>query len=126
MPLPEPPPHADHAAHPGHADHAQHSPQHHGDPAPHESHGGHDHHGGHDKHAGHDPEAFRRKFWLSLALTAVILALDEHFTALLGLPPLAVPGRAWLLPALGACFTATAGGPSSKAPCASSAPACRG
>ena len=28
----------------------------------------HDHHHGHD-HAGHSPEAFRRKFWLSLALT---------------------------------------------------------
>ncbi|GAB3966318.1 heavy metal translocating P-type ATPase [Plantactinospora veratri] len=34
-------------------------------------------HGGHDKHAGHDPEAFRRKFWLSLALTVPIV-LTSH------------------------------------------------
>jgi Cu2+-exporting ATPase len=46
---------------------------------------GHDHHaaigpgghGGHDKHAGHDPEMFRRKFWLSLALTVPIV-LTSH------------------------------------------------
>ena len=36
-------------------------------------HGGHEGHGGHDKHAGHDPEAFRRKFWLSLILTIPIV-----------------------------------------------------
>ncbi|MEV4706320.1 heavy metal translocating P-type ATPase [Actinoplanes sp. NPDC049316] len=40
----------------------------------HASHGG---HGGHDKHAGHDPEMFRRKFWLSLALTVPIV-LTSH------------------------------------------------
>ncbi|GAB3997959.1 hypothetical protein GCM10029992_22410 [Glycomyces albus] len=31
-------------------------------------------HSGHDKHAGHDPEAFRRKFWLSLILSVPIIA----------------------------------------------------
>ncbi|MFF0718778.1 heavy metal translocating P-type ATPase [Micromonospora sp. NPDC003816] len=31
------------------------------------------HDGGHDTHAGHDPEAFRRKFWLSLALTVPVV-----------------------------------------------------
>ncbi|MFC3736832.1 heavy metal translocating P-type ATPase [Paractinoplanes deccanensis] len=40
-------------------------------------HGGHGAHGGHDKHAGHDPEAFRRKFWLSLALTVPIVVTSE-------------------------------------------------
>ncbi|WP_233163487.1 heavy metal translocating P-type ATPase [Glycomyces salinus] len=34
---------------------------------------GHSGHGGHDKHAGHDPEAFRKKFWLSLILSVPIL-----------------------------------------------------
>ncbi|MEV6811909.1 heavy metal translocating P-type ATPase, partial [Micromonospora sp. NPDC051296] len=34
-------------------------------------------HGGHDKHAGHDPEAFRRKFWLSLALTVPIVVTSH-------------------------------------------------
>ncbi|MEH0982534.1 heavy metal translocating P-type ATPase [Micromonospora sp. CPCC 205556] len=32
---------------------------------------------GHDKHAGHDPEQFRRKFWLSLALTLPIIATSH-------------------------------------------------
>ncbi|MFI7023060.1 heavy metal translocating P-type ATPase [Micromonospora sp. NPDC049900] len=31
----------------------------------------------HDKHAGHDPEVFRRKFWLSLALTVPVV-LTSH------------------------------------------------
>ena len=44
--------------------------------------GGHDHHagnghGGHDKHAGHDPEMFRRRFWLSLALTIPLVVTSE-------------------------------------------------
>jgi P-type Cu2+ transporter len=38
------------------------------------THAGHGPHSAHDKHAGHDPEMFRRKFWLSLALTAPIVA----------------------------------------------------
>jgi P-type Cu2+ transporter len=48
------------------------------------SHAGHqgDHHagnghGGHDKHAGHDPEMFRRRFWLSLALTIPLVVTSE-------------------------------------------------
>ncbi|MGC5032848.1 heavy metal translocating P-type ATPase [Micromonospora sp. DT229] len=36
-----------------------------------------DQHGGHDKHAGHDPEAFRRKFWLSLVLTVPIVVTSH-------------------------------------------------
>src|SRR5262245_40705944 len=34
-------------------------------------------HAGHDKHAGHDPEAFRRRFWLSLALTIPVVLTSE-------------------------------------------------
>nr|WP_230417045.1 heavy metal translocating P-type ATPase [Micromonospora tarapacensis] len=34
-------------------------------------------HGPHDKHAGHDPEAFRRKFWWSLALTVPIVVTSH-------------------------------------------------
>jgi Cu2+-exporting ATPase len=46
------------------------------------AHGGGDHdahaaHGGHDKHAGHDPEMFRRRFWLSLALTIPLVVTSE-------------------------------------------------
>ncbi|MER5455635.1 heavy metal translocating P-type ATPase [Micromonospora sp. NPDC002389] len=54
-----------HAAHDRHAGHDKHA-----------GHAGHDKHAGHskhDKHAGHDPEAFRRKFWLSLALTVPVV-----------------------------------------------------
>ena len=42
--------------------------------APHDSHAA---HGAHDKHAGHDPEMFRRKFWLSLALTLPIVVTSQ-------------------------------------------------
>ena len=41
----------------------------------------HDPHGpagaGHDKHAGHDPEAFRRRFWLTLAVSIPVIATSE-------------------------------------------------
>jgi Cu2+-exporting ATPase len=50
--------------------------------SPHQMDGGHDHHagnghGGHDKHAGHDPEMFRRRFWISLALTIPLVVTSE-------------------------------------------------
>jgi Cu2+-exporting ATPase len=38
---------------------------------------GHAGHAGHDKHAGHDPEMFRRRFWLTLALT-IPLVVTSH------------------------------------------------
>ncbi|QLQ39091.1 heavy metal translocating P-type ATPase [Micromonospora robiginosa] len=44
--------------------------------AGHAEHGG-SGHGAHDKHAGHDPEAFRRKFWLTLVLTVPIVATSH-------------------------------------------------
>ncbi len=40
------------------------------------AHGSHGH-AGDDKHAGHDPEIFRRKFWLSLALTVPIVVTSH-------------------------------------------------
>jgi P-type Cu2+ transporter len=54
-----------HGDHTGHAGHAEHTGQH--------GHG----HGGHDGHAGHDPEMFRRRFWLSLALTIPLVVTSE-------------------------------------------------
>jgi P-type Cu2+ transporter len=44
-----------------------------GDHAGHAGHG----HDGHDGHAGHDPEMFRRRFWLSLALTIPLVVTSE-------------------------------------------------
>ena len=41
------------------------------------AHTGHGGHAGHDKHAGHDPEMFRRRFWLTLALT-IPLVVTSH------------------------------------------------
>ncbi|MCL4798915.1 MAG: heavy metal translocating P-type ATPase [Burkholderiales bacterium] len=58
------------------------------------------------KHAGHDAHAhhahmvadFRRRFWVSAALTVPILAISEHFWALVGLSaPVAFPGARYVL-----------------------------
>jgi P-type Cu2+ transporter len=42
----------------------------------HTAHAGHEHEA-HDGHAGHDPEMFRRRFWLSLALTIPLVVTSE-------------------------------------------------
>jgi Cu2+-exporting ATPase len=64
----------------------------------HGAHGGHG--GGHDKHAGHDPEAFRRKFWLSLALTVPVVLTSEMVMDWFGYS-LDFPGISWVGPVLG-------------------------
>ncbi|MGC1210293.1 MAG: copper-translocating P-type ATPase [Micromonospora sp.] len=62
---------------------------------------GHDGHGGgHDKHAGHDPEQFRRKFWLSLALTVPVVATSHMVMDWFGYS-LDFPGVSWVGPVLG-------------------------
>ncbi|MEV4132831.1 heavy metal translocating P-type ATPase [Dactylosporangium sp. NPDC049742] len=58
------------------------------------------HGAGHDKHAGHDPEMFRRKFWLSLALTIPIVATSHMVMGWLGYR-LDFPGMALVGPVLG-------------------------
>jgi P-type Cu2+ transporter len=55
-----------HAGHGGHTGHDKHA-----------GHGGPGGHTGHDKHAGHDPEMFRRRFWLSLALTVPVVVTSH-------------------------------------------------
>jgi Cu2+-exporting ATPase len=57
-------------------------------------------HQGHDKHAGHDPEAFRRKFWLSLVLTIPIVATSHMVMDWFGYT-LDFPGMTWVGPVLG-------------------------
>jgi Cu2+-exporting ATPase len=74
------------------ANHAEHHPA-----EPHVRYGGHQ---GHDKHAGHDPEMFRRKFWLSLALTAPIVATSHMVMDWFGYS-LDFPGMSWVGPVLG-------------------------
>jgi Cu2+-exporting ATPase len=53
-------------------------------------------HTGHDKHAGHQIDDFRRRFWLSLALTIPILALSDMIQHFLGVS-WDFPGRSWVL-----------------------------
>ena len=55
---------------------------------------------GHDKHAGHDPELFRRKFWLSLALTVPIVVTSHMVMDWFGYS-LDFPGMSWVGPVLG-------------------------
>ncbi|MDT4993713.1 MAG: P-type Cu2+ transporter [Actinoplanes sp.] len=87
---------------------------HHGDLASPQPGSAHDHHGagsvttphghgghtGHDKHAGHDPEMFRRKFWLSLALTVPIVATSHMVMDWFGYT-VDFPGMSWVGPVLG-------------------------
>ncbi len=73
----------------------------------HEQHGG---HAGHDKHAGHDPEAFRRKFWLSLALTVPIVVTSHMVMDWFGYR-LDFPGMVLVGPVLGTVVFAYGGWP---------------
>lgn len=57
-------------------------------------------HGEHGGHAGHDPEIFRRKFWLSLALTVPIVVTSEMVMDWFGYT-LDFPGITWVGPVLG-------------------------
>ncbi|HTJ38709.1 MAG TPA: copper-translocating P-type ATPase [Dactylosporangium sp.] len=66
----------------------------------HGGHQGHAAHQGHDKHAGHDPEMFRRKFWLSLALTAPVVLTSDMVMDWFGYR-LDFPGVTWVGPVLG-------------------------
>ena len=73
-----------HGHHPGHGAHADH--------------GAHGHHGGgHGDHA----EMFRRKFWLTFALTVPVVAYSEMVQMWLGFTAPQFPGSRWLAPVLG-------------------------
>jgi len=62
----------------------------------------HEHHEGHhDKHAGHTPEAFRDRFWITLALTVPVLYFSDQLQTWLGYEAVSFPGVAWLNPLLG-------------------------
>jgi Cu2+-exporting ATPase len=82
--------------------HLDHKPAHSGaghapaGPGGHAGHAGH----GHDAHAGHDPEAFRRRFWLSLVLTVPLVVTSEMVMDWFGYS-LTVPGLRVIAPVLG-------------------------
>lgn len=71
----------------------------------HDAHDDHDHHqghdNGHDAHAGHSVEAFRSRFWLSLALTIPVVIWSPHVEMLLGYRAPVFPGSAWIPAVLG-------------------------
>ena len=75
------------ARHAGHATHSQPSPRSSG-------------HAAHDKHAGHDPEMFRRRFWLSLALTIPLVVTSHMVMDWFGYT-LDLPLMEWYGPVLG-------------------------
>ncbi len=62
--------------------------------------GGDDGHAGHDKHAGHDPEMFRRRFWLTLALTIPLVVTSHMVMEWFGYS-LDLPLMEWYGPVLG-------------------------
>ncbi|MGC5309892.1 heavy metal translocating P-type ATPase [Micromonospora zamorensis] len=86
-------------SHGGHAGGARPGDSHKGGHHDHAGHGS-GGHGGHDKHAGHDPEQFRRKFWLSLALTVPIVATSHMVMDWFGYT-LDFPAMSWVGPVLG-------------------------
>lgn len=100
--------HAAHPDHDAHAGHTGHDP--HGGHNAHSGQDAHAGHDGHDKHAGHNPEMFKRKFWLSLVLTVLVLASDVHFLALVGLRPF-FPDVPYLTAVLGTVLFFYGGGP---------------
>ncbi|CAN5269405.1 heavy metal translocating P-type ATPase [soil metagenome] len=92
-----------------HHDHAPAEPAttehtHDGAPAAHD-HAEHDHsahdHGGHGDHSAHDPAVFRRKFWLSLALTVPTLVFSMGLQDILGLSGPRFPGSQYIPAAFG-------------------------
>lgn len=105
--------HEDHAAHPPAPAEREHHPAAHPTPSTgHEHHPGahppastgHEHHGGHaghDKHAGHSVEMFRRKFWLTLALTIPTVVWGHMLMSLTGWHAPAFPGSGWIAPVFG-------------------------
>ena len=66
-----------------------------------ESHAGLEPRAHHDAHAGHSVAMFRKKFWLSLALTIPTVIWGHMLAPLLGLHAPAFPGSRWIAPVFG-------------------------
>jgi Cu2+-exporting ATPase len=58
-------------------------------------------HGSHDKHAGHDPDAFRRQFWIVLALTLPVVFWSAEVQDWLRYQAPTFPGSEWIPAILG-------------------------
>ncbi|HEY0035571.1 MAG TPA: copper-translocating P-type ATPase [Longimicrobium sp.] len=90
--------HGAQGAHDGHGDAHGQPPAHSTVPGGHGEHSGHE---GHDKHAGHSVELFRRKFWLTLALTVPTVLWGHMLMSLTGWHAPAFPGSQWIPPVFG-------------------------
>ena len=80
--------HHDEAAEHGHHDHSAHHD--------HTDHTGHAEHAGHGDHSHHDPAIFRRKFWISLALTVPTMVFSSGLQEILGLTGPSFPGSQYI------------------------------
>jgi P-type Cu2+ transporter len=67
---------------------------------PHEQHGGHQHHGQHGGHGDH-AEMFRRRFWVSLALTVPTVVYSDMVQEWLGYTAPQFPGHTLVAPVFG-------------------------
>lgn len=67
----------------------------------HSMHEGHHEAHDHDKHAGHNPDMFKKKFWLSFALTIPVLIFSETIQELLNFTAPSFPGSTWIPAILG-------------------------
>ena len=86
----------DHAAH----DHAAHDQDGHDHAGLSDEHAAHDHgahdHAGHGDHSHHDPAIFKRKFWISLALTIPTLVFSSGLQGILSLSGPQFPGSQFI------------------------------
>jgi Cu2+-exporting ATPase len=79
----------------------QHHDQHPPTEAPQTAPADHGAHASHDRHAGHDPDAFRRQFWIVLALTIPVVIWSEEVQMWLGYAAPVFPGSEWIPAILG-------------------------
>ncbi len=68
-------------------------------------------HADHDKHAGHSVAMFRDRFWLSLALSVVIVFYSPMIQEWFGYTAPVFPGSDWLAPVLGTAIFVYGGAP---------------
>lgn len=66
-------------------------------------------HSAHSKHAGHDPDAFRRQFWVVLALTIPVVIWSTEVQHWLGYMAPTFPGSEWIPAVLGTVVFAYGG-----------------
>jgi Cu2+-exporting ATPase len=72
-------------------------------------------HAGHVDHTGHE-ELFRKRFWISLALTIPVLIYTPAIQEWLGFRAPRIPGAAWIAPLSQSRSSPSAGSPSCEWP----------